>query len=230
MYKTLSVDTTQNAESHVELHWKQASAADRIADLGALLDYVEDGNETAYLIVFKGLSTQAPGMPAMTDLDHYSRWEKVVNRLDSMECVSIACIDGHCVGWSLQLALVCDMCIATEESSLQFTEIKSGYLPGMSTFRLAKHLGMGTAKRLLFTGEVCSGKKAWELGIIDYVASRTTLDSVLEDVKASLLPLHPMAIRNARILLNESFSTPYENAIGNYLAAQNLCLNHVDDR
>ncbi|MGB3508026.1 MAG: enoyl-CoA hydratase/isomerase family protein [Microcoleaceae cyanobacterium] len=134
-------------------------------------------------------------------------------------------MDGFCTRFHLQLALVCDYRVATTHSIFQIPEVKEGYLPGMSIFRLAKYTGIGVARRLLFTGIQWSIQEAVMFGIIDRQCEPEELKRAIQESQDSLMPIHPEVLRNTRRLLNESFATSYEDAIGHFLAVQNLVLS-----
>lgn len=221
--------TEQNAIAEVHLNWPDASQLDRkrLSDLSELMDYIEDESDCTTM-VFRGISPQQPVIePVPPEFDYCSKWEKFLRRVEQLAGVSIACIDGTCTRFHLQLAIACDYRVATPHSVFAIPEIKEGYLPGMSLFRLAKYTGIGTARRLLFSGAPWSAAEAEAWGILDRQCEAAELESAVLEIQQSLMPMHPEVIQRARRLLNESFATSYEDAIGHFLAAQNLCLSQL---
>lgn len=227
-YTTIKL-TEENAIATVHLQWPDASRLARplLSDLIQLMDYLEDESE-CNLIVFRGLSAQQqPVSPAPPDIDDCSKWEKLLRRVERFAGASIACIDGLCTRVHFQLALACDYRVATTPSTFQISEVKEGFLPGMSVFRLAKYAGIGAARRLLFTGARISAAEAVALGILDRQCEAATFEKAIEESQQALMPIYPEALLNARRLLDESFATSYEDAIGHFLAVQNLCLSKL---
>jgi enoyl-CoA hydratase/carnithine racemase len=188
----------------------------------ALIDWIEDAAPCDVLVFRAEGATTTVQVPT---IDQCRRWEKLVLRLDRLECLTVAAIHGRCTRAWMQLALACDLRVATRPSSLQIVELKEGYLPGMNMFRLAKYLGLGTARHLLFTGAEVSASQAASLGLLDEVCE--DLDTGLERLLEAVAPARPLPLRIARRLLNESFATAFEDFMGQYLASQNRCLSDL---
>ncbi|MEQ9353816.1 enoyl-CoA hydratase/isomerase family protein [Coleofasciculus chthonoplastes] len=221
--------TEEDTIANVHLQWSDSSSLNQmlLSDLIELMDYLEDESPCT-LIVFQGLSTQQQTTKlAPPNIDHCSKWEKFLRRVESFAGASIACIDGFCTRFHFQLALACDYRVATNRSIFHAPEVKEGYLPGMSIFRLAKYTGIGAARRLLFTGVQLSASEATVLGILDRQCETTTLEKAIQESQQALMPINPEVLQNTRRLLNESFATSYEDAIGHFLAVQNLCLSQL---
>ena len=227
-YKHIKLTEEADGKVHVvgvRLAWPVAHALTQalLSELGQLMNYLEDERPNS-LVIFYDLETQDQLVDTQTHMDHWHKWESFLRRLENYQGASIACINGLCSYFHLQLLLVCDYRIATEQASFQMPEISKGYLPGMALFRLAKYLGLGVARNLSFTGRRWSAQEALEKGLVDYQYPVAELDSALEKTKMNLSTQNLEVLHYARRLLNESFATPYEQAIGNFLAAQNLCL------
>lgn len=156
------------------------------------------------------------------DVRVISKWEKIVVLLERLKKVTLAALEGEVSESMLQLALVCDHRICSPNTTIHFTAIRSGYLPGMALFRIAKFIGLGRAKQLLFTGEVIGAEQALTLGFVDEIVD--DLDRGILEFRKFTEHKHIEAIIMARRLLNESFSQSYEDEIGGYLAAQVRCL------
>ena len=159
------------------------------------------------------------------DIHGFNKWEKLVNRFETLDKVTVALVDGPCVGGGFQLTLVCDQRICVPGASFQLNEVPLGFLPGMATFRLAKYIGLGHAKRMVMTGAVVGAEEALRLGLVDCVT--TDLDAALAATIASFGPMHTVAFTLARRLLNESYGTQAEDALGNFLAAQHRAISQT---
>ena len=85
----------------------------------------------------------------------FSNWAPVVDAL----------LAGGC-----GLASVCDFIVANEEySKFGYYEIKIGFLPAMVSFFVIRRIGEGLAKQLLMSAEIINGKKAYEIGFVNYL-------------------------------------------------------------
>lgn len=90
--------------------------------------------------------------------------------IESMEKPILAAINGTCVGGGLELTLACDVRIAAPDATLGFPEHNIGLVPGVGgCSRFVKLVGPGTAKDMIFTGELVSGERAREVGLVERV-------------------------------------------------------------
>lgn len=192
-----------------------------------LVDWIEDDNPCDALVVAlspmsaSGVRSPAPG------IEQCRKWENVSVRFDRLACVTIALIDGPCVRFWMQLALACDHRLVTTRAVFRVDEAKEGYLPGMNIFRLAKYVGIGVARRFVFTGDAMDSRSAASFGLVDEVCAPDELELTTQSFLARLAPIHPVPLQLARRLLNESFSTAFEQFLGQYLASQHRCLSGV---
>jgi enoyl-CoA hydratase len=200
-----------------------------VRELTAVCDHLEDTSE-ARVVVFRGGGDDfllgidfADFRPDhVMDIHGFNKWEKLCVRIERLPMATIAALHGRSVGGGVQLALVCDSRIASADATLQLDEVHQGFLPGMATFRLAKYTGLGRAKRIIMQCPVLSAAEAVDLGILDAVSD--DLDAGIAAEIANFGPVHAVSIQLARRLLNESYGTAFEMAIGNFLAAQHRAI------
>ncbi len=117
--------------------------------------------------------------------------------------------------------------MATSDCFLQLPEIRRGWLTSMVTFRLAKYVGIGVAKRLLLTGMKWTAADALAAGLVDFVVPQSDVESSLRLLLDEMSQVDPDVVAIARRLLNESYATSLEDAVGNFLAAQARCLSRL---
>ncbi len=99
-------------------------------------------------------------------------------RLEKSRLVSIAEIGGAAMGGGLELALACDLRIASEDAKVGLPEARLGLIPGAGgTQRLTLLCGQGTSKRLILGGEVVDGREAARLGIVQWAVPATELQT-----------------------------------------------------
>jgi len=93
------------------------------------------------------------------------------NRIDFFPIPTIAAIEGHCLGGGLELALACDLRVASEGSRLGLPEVKLGVFPGGGgTERLPRLIGEARARELIYTGEPVDAQEALRIGLVNRVA------------------------------------------------------------
>jgi enoyl-CoA hydratase/carnithine racemase len=230
MYTTLSFEEAGDI-ARVTLKNDRITMA-MVRELTEVCNHLDD-ESTCKVVVFQGSEGQfsrgidfaefRPDEPM--DIHGFNKWEKICVRIERLAKATIALVDGECTGGGAQLALVTDAVLATPKATFQFNEVHLGFLPGMATFRLAKNVGLGRAKRLIMQCPVLTAEEAEQLGIVTRVADN--LESALESTVAAFGPNHTVAVTLARRLLNESFSTDFENGIGNFLAAQHRAIHQT---
>lgn len=156
------------------------------------------------------------------DIHGFAKWEKLVALIERIPKATIAAVHGRVEGGGVHLALACDLKIATPGTELRLPEVHMGFLPGMATFRLAKYIGLGRARRMMLTAKPISAEEGVRIGLLDEVVDE--LDSGIAATIDSFGPTHTVAIEMARRLLNESFHDDLEDATGHFLAAQHRCV------
>jgi enoyl-CoA hydratase len=103
--------------------------------------------------------------------DHAVQEHTLYNRIDFFPIPTIAAIEGHCLGGGLELALACDLRVASEVSRLGLPEVNLGVFPGGGgTERLPRLIGESRARELIYTGEPVDGREAWRLGLVNRLA------------------------------------------------------------
>ncbi len=226
MYDTLSFDE-RGDQAIISLRSPRINVK-QIRELERVCDHLEDVSK-AKVVVLRGHSGGIDFLDfdpkEAMDIHGFNKWEKLVNRFETLDKVTVALVDGPCVGGGFQLTLVCDQRICVPGASFQLNEVPLGFLPGMATFRLAKYIGLGHAKRMVMTGAVVGAEEALRLGLVDCVT--TDLDAALAATIASFGPMHTVAFTLARRLLNESYGTQAEDALGNFLAAQHRAISQT---
>jgi enoyl-CoA hydratase/carnithine racemase len=122
--------------------------------------------------------------------------QRVYARIEASRLVSIAEIGGAAMGGGLELALACDLRIASESAKLGLPEARLGLLPGAGgTQRLSRLCGEATAKRLILGAEVVDASEAARLGIVHRVSSKENLEREAREMaeQVARLPAHALA-------------------------------------
>ena len=100
------------------------------------------------------------------------RGQRVLNIIEAFEHPVLAAVNGAALGGGCELAMACDLRIASDRARIGQPEVKLGVIPGFGgTQRLARVLGRSVAKYLLFTGEAVTAARAMELGLFNEVVA-----------------------------------------------------------
>ena len=116
----------------------------------------------------------------------------------------LAKIDGYCLGGGHELALACDLRVATEDSEFGFPEINLGLLPGGGgTQRTIRMLGDARAKELVFRGHRIPARQAADWGLINRAVPAEEFDDVVQEFVDDLVSGPPIALAKAKRVMNE---------------------------
>jgi len=120
----------------------------------------------------------------------------------------IAAINGYALGGGLEIAMACDLRVASENAQLGQPEVNVGLIPGWGgTQRLPRFVGKGTAKEMIFTGKRIDAKTAERLGLVNLVVPADQLKSKVKELALELTNKPPIAIRLSKALINDSTET-----------------------
>ena len=111
-----------------------------------------------------------------------SKFHAVIRALVNTKKVTIAAVNGHCLGGGAELAMVCDLVYTTEDAQWGFPEIKLGCYPPVAVTALASLIGQKHAADLILTGRTISGSEAASIGLANRAVPKDQLDGVVEDV------------------------------------------------
>ena len=127
----------------------------------------------------------------------------------------IAAVDGYCFGVGLEIALSCDIRLATARSAFALPEMKLGMIPGSGgTQRLARLIGLSRAKYHVMTGARISAARAEEWGLVAEVCpDAAALDDAVAALTGTLLGHSPLALRTAKEVLDRGVDGPLYTGI-----------------
>lgn len=127
----------------------------------------------------------------------------VFNRLADLELPVVAGIQGACLGLALELVLAADIRVVEEGTKLGLPEMVLGLVPDCGgTTRLSRLVGTAWAKRLIFTGDVISAQKAYEIGMLTDLVPRGELDGALDALTGRLVRRSPLSMGLAKRVID----------------------------
>ncbi|CAH8770913.1 enoyl-CoA hydratase [Paenibacillus dendritiformis] len=127
-----------------------------------------------------------------------------INDVEALPQPVIAAVNGAAVGGGMELALACDIRIASETATFALTETSLGIIPGAGgTQRLPRLIGKGRAKELIFTARKIDAKEAWDMGLVEVVAPpESLLDKALE-IAGQIVRNAPIAVAEAKFAIDK---------------------------
>lgn len=134
--------------------------------------------------------------------------QQLCDQIEALGKPVIAAINGYALGGGLELAMACDLRVASENAQLGQPEINVGLIPGWGgTQRLPRYVGKGRAKEMIFTGKRIDAKIAERLGLINMVVPADQLKSKVRELALELTAKPPIAIKLSKALINNSIET-----------------------
>jgi enoyl-CoA hydratase len=117
----------------------------------------------------------------------------------------IAMVHGYCLGGGFELAMSCDIVVASEDARFGSPEIGIGLIPGGGgTQMLPRHAGEKKAKELIFTGDQITAREAAELGLVNRVVPPDKLEEAVGEILEKLKSKSPVALAAAKEAVNAS--------------------------
>jgi enoyl-CoA hydratase len=113
---------------------------------------------------------------------------------------TIAAIRGFALGGGLELALACDLRVASRSAKLGLPEVTLGIYPAAGgTWRLPRLIGLGHAKELVFTGRIIEGDEAYALGLVEQVVMDSEVEATAMELAMRIAQNAPMAVQMAKL-------------------------------
>lgn len=138
----------------------------------------------------------------------------VFKKIEDLPIPVIAAINGFALGGGCELAMACDIRIASEKAKFGQPEVGLGIIPGFSgTYRLPKLVGQGVAKELIYTGKMITAAEALRIGLVNSIVAPDAFQAAVDDLVDSILKNAPKAVSFAKKSINENYDMNEEDAL-----------------
>ena len=191
-------------------------------ELEPLVGEIErDATLAALIITGEGRSFVAGadiGEQCPMDLEAGRKWARrgssVFRRIEKLEIPTIAAVNGFALGGGCELALTCDIILASEKAKFGQPEVGLGITPGFSgAQRLPRRVGIGKAKELLFSGKMIKADEAKTIGLVNEVyAPEALMDAALEMAR-SFTKNAPIAVKYAKACIDRGMQMDLDDGI-----------------
>ena len=159
--------------------------------------------------------TRGPGGRARLQLEE-TTWQA----LAELPMPTIAAIEGNALGGGLELALCCDIRVASSRAKLGLPEVRLAVIPGSGgTQRLPGSSGPARAKELILTGRVIDADEAWRIGLVAEVVEPGRAVARAREIGAEIAARGPLAVREAKRLIDASTELDIEAGLAAELEA-----------
>ena len=167
---------------------------------------------------FKALRSNPEGQAA-----YEQAMRRAFESLSNLPLFTIAMIDGFCIGGGAEVAMDCDVMIASDRARLGITPARLGLgyqLPDLE--RLVRRVGAHRAKEILATGRLFDAAEALAMGWVNRVVPAADLEATVEDLARSVADNAPLSVKAAKLAVNELMKAPGERNAA-------LCRQLVED-
>jgi enoyl-CoA hydratase len=148
-----------------------------------------------------GMST--PEAKAFSDAGH-----ALCAAIEEAPCPFIAAVNGFALGGGTELALACDFIYASEKARFGQPEVSLGLMPGFGgTQRLARRIGPGRARELVYSGEQITAEQALSLGLVNAIVAPAELESKVQAVAKKIASKAPLAVSASKRVMLRGLET-----------------------
>lgn len=187
-----------------------------------LLEVIENLGDTRVLIITGSGKAFAAGADvnellqrdSVMALEATKLGTELFTRIEELEIPVIAAINGYALGGGCELAMACDIRIASNKAKFGQPEINLAIIPGAGgTQRLPRLVGLGMAKRLVLTGEIIDAETAFRIGLVDEVVEHEKLMDRAKEIANKIVEKSPLAVKIAKRALNASMNMPLREGL-----------------
>ena len=192
-----------------------------LGELDAFVSALDVNNTRVLIITGEGKSFVAGAdIAQMSNLNEEEGYNfgkfgaMVFKKIEDLPIPVIAAVNGFALGGGCELAMACDIRVASAKARFGQPEVNLGIIPGFSgTYRLSKLVGQGIAKELIYTGDHIMADEALRIGLVNkVVAPEELMDTVLQ-MAERILTSAPVAVRLAKKCINENYDLTATEAI-----------------
>lgn len=160
-----------------------------------------------------------------------ARMQRLYDEIEAYEKPTVAAVNGYALGGGLELAMACDIRIASENARFGLPETALSIIPGAGgTQRLARLVGKGRALEMILTGRAVDAEEAWAIGLVTKVVPQAGLMDAARETAGQILSKGPLAVRLARLAVQTGFETDQRTGLVVERLAQALLYASEDKR
>jgi len=217
---------------------RNALHPDLVRQMKEKLNEIRDDDNVKVLII----TGEGKAFCAGADLEYLnelSNFSSIENERDSEDLAelflmiykfpkpTIAAVNGAAIAGGCGLASVCDLIVADQDHSrFGYSEVKIGFLPAIVSIFVIKRIGEGIARQLLLTGEIISGKRAYEIGFANYLYNNV-LDGAIE-VASNIRLNSVFSVKETKSMINSVSGLSVDDAV-NYCIRLNAISRSSED-
>ncbi len=155
--------------------------------------------------------------------------QQLYTDIENLRVPVIAMINGFCLGGGCEIAMCCDIRIASDNAKFGQPEINIGLFPGGGgTQRLPRLVGWGGAKELLYTGKIIDAAEAERIGLVDKVVPQDKLEATVMELAEIIASKSPLIIRLLKKVINKGMYSNLPDGLAYEKSTFSLCFATED--
>lgn len=205
--------TVEEGVAHLELHRPEVRNAINLEMLEALTAALDDlgRRDDVRALVLSGAGGKAfAGGADIAELRARTHREAffalnatLFQKVEDFPRPTIAAIEGYALGGGLELALACDLRVGAKTAKVGLPEVGLGIYPAAGgTWRLARYVGLGRARDLVFTGRILEAEEAFDIGLFERLVEPGHAVAVASSLGRDIARNAPLAVQVAKVSLN----------------------------
>jgi len=194
-----------------------------LAEISSVIEKLR-GDESVKVLIVRGAGGRAfvagADIKEMKDMDDTEGREisaaaqRVFNGIKELPQIVIAAINGYALGGGNELAMACDIRIASSRAKFGQPEVNLGLIPGFTgTQRLSRLVGDGDAKKMIFTTDMLSAEEALSIGLVNVVVPPEGLMRTARDLALKIMGKSMTAVRLAKRSINEGLPLEFKQGL-----------------
>lgn len=224
MYKTIKVEI-EDSIAYLTINKPEVlNALDGqvLEEISGAIGEIEENKEAKALIITgEGRSFVAGadiGAQSVLDMEGGREWGRngsaIFRRLELMGIPTIAAVNGFALGGGCELAMACDMIVASEKAKFGQPEVSLGITPGFSgTQRLARKVGKAKAMEMILTGDMIRADEALRIGLVNKVVTPEKLMEEAKELAGRILKNGPLAVKYSKAAIVRGLQMDMDSAI-----------------
>lgn len=210
-----------------------------IKEIDEQIEKISNMNDLRVLIITGAGKSFVAGadISEMSNLDYDGGIEfgksgaSLFRKIENLEIPVIAAVNGFALGGGCELALACDIRLASENAKFGQPEVGLGITPGFSgTQRLPRVIGLGKAKEMIYTGKIITAREALELGLVNYVFPVEELLEKAFEMAQKISLNAPIAVKYSKKAINEGHDLTIDEGINLEIKLFASCFQTQDQK
>ncbi|WP_428912398.1 enoyl-CoA hydratase/isomerase family protein [Niallia sp. Krafla_26] len=203
------------------LEYRNALNKETLSELQDVFNYVEQ-DDSIKVIILQGAGEKSFAAGADIQQLHERKMlealipgmQGLYKKIEQCGKVTIAAVKGYALGGGCELALSCDIRIATPKAKFGLPELNLGIIPGAGgTQRLARIVGKGRALDMVLTGKIIDGIEAERIGLASYLSDMEELEAKARNIAREVMKKGPIAIKLAKLAIHKGFDVDLETGM-----------------